>query len=209
MNDQKHCLLFISHKAEEKETAMRFKSSLALYGIESFVAHVDIEPTQEWAQIITNTLDTCDAFLYLASPSANTSPWCQQEIGWAFGRDIPMISFSLQADPVAFFAAKQSLHPKRKESYSSLAQSIVKRLASDPRTTNTIVNGLVDALSTSGSFDNSDQIAKQLANAHHISTRQANMIEEAITNNSQVRHANHSTLPEELRSIIAKHKNDG
>ena len=101
------CLVFISHKAEEKSFASSLKGALMSYGIDSFVAHEDIHVTVEWEREIERMLRCCDAFVYLASQMSNASPWCQQEIGWAFGRNIPMMSVTLNADPIGFFGTRQ------------------------------------------------------------------------------------------------------
>lgn len=50
------CQLFISHKAEEKGFASALKGALTPYGIESFVAHQDIQVTLEWEREIERVL---------------------------------------------------------------------------------------------------------------------------------------------------------
>lgn len=196
------CHVFISHKTEHKDLASELKDALASYGIESFVAHEDIEVTAEWRLELKKMLKTCDAFLYLASKESNKSWWCQQEIGWAFGRDIPMFSVFIDSNPVAFLGAQQALHTGDTFDPEKIAQAIFKTWVKDEQVSTAIVNGLIGKLASSKRFDDSDWYAKQLNVAPIITDEQAKRIEAAIVGNDQVRNANHETLPNYLRELI-------
>lgn len=98
----RRCHIFISHKAEEKAFASALKDSLASFGICGFVAHEDIEVTSFWEAEIEEHLNDCDGFIYLSTELANTSDWCQQEIGWALGRGVPIVALSIDSTPRAF-----------------------------------------------------------------------------------------------------------
>ncbi len=62
-----HFRLFISHLGEHKESAQRLAKTLRAYGITSFVAHEDIEPTKEWQLEIHRALFSMDALAAILS----------------------------------------------------------------------------------------------------------------------------------------------
>lgn len=103
------CRIFISHKVEDKLYAARLKSWLANFGMDAFVAHEDIEVSDLWASSIEENLKSCNALVYICTDRANDSSWCQQEIGWALGRDIPVIAISFGAVPDAFLGRRQAM----------------------------------------------------------------------------------------------------
>ena len=78
--------LFISHLATYKVFAADLQAELLSYGISSFVAHSDIEPTSEWQTQIETALASCEALVALLHEKFHESKWADQEIGFAMGR---------------------------------------------------------------------------------------------------------------------------
>ena len=87
--------LFISHISKDKSKALRLKDSLKPYGISGFVAHEDIHPTLEWQDEIERALRVMDAFIAIHTAGFSSSYWTQQEVGFAIGRDVKVISFKM------------------------------------------------------------------------------------------------------------------
>ncbi len=83
--------VFLSHKFEDAEFASSISAGLMQYGIEGFVAHNDIAVSDPWRGSIMDGLDTCDAFVALMHDKFHESEWCDQEVGWALGRHIPVL----------------------------------------------------------------------------------------------------------------------
>jgi hypothetical protein len=100
--DTRQFRLFISHISKDKHRATRLKECLALYAISAFVAHEDIFPTLEWQTEIERALYFMDAFIAIHTPGFSKSFWTQQEIGFAVGRGVKIISFSMGEDPTGF-----------------------------------------------------------------------------------------------------------
>jgi hypothetical protein len=125
--------LFISHIAIDKDKATRLKSCLVPYGIDGFVAHEDIEPTEEWQSEIEKALQTMDAFLAIHTVGFAKSIWTQQEIGFAVGRGVKTISLRMGEDPTGFISKRQALRRGDRKA-EEIAEKIDRILARDPRT---------------------------------------------------------------------------
>jgi hypothetical protein len=141
--------LFISHIAKHKDRATRLRACLALYAISGFVAHEDIHPTVEWEKEIERALYTMDAFLAIHTPGFKDSFWTQQEIGFAVGRSVKIISFKMGEDPTGFISKHQAL-PRRGRTAEEIAGEVEAILAADPLTAGKLAaakrnNGLLTA----------------------------------------------------------------
>lgn len=104
--------LFISHKDDNKKFANELKKALEVFGISSFVAHEDIEPSTEWQNEIEKALFSMDSLLALLSTGFSASVWTNQEVGVAFGRGIFILSVKAGEDPKGFVGKFQALRPK-------------------------------------------------------------------------------------------------
>ena len=125
--------LFISHISKDRVRATRLKSCLKIYGIEGFVAHEDIHPTLEWQSEIERALNNMDAFLAVHTPGFSNSYWTQQEIGYALGRGVKVISLRMGEDPTGFISKHQAL-ARRDRRAEDVAKEINDLLAADERT---------------------------------------------------------------------------
>ena len=81
--------LFASHLAVHRAFAGDLQQELLRYGITSFIAHNDIEPSLEWQTQIEMALTTCEALIALLHEKFHASNWTDQEIGFAMGRRVP------------------------------------------------------------------------------------------------------------------------
>lgn len=100
--------VFISHLSGKKKQATALQDALSPYGMSSFVAHKDIHPTLEWQAEIESALQTCELVVALIYPGFNESDWCDQEIGWALGRGVPVFTVRVGADPKGFVSRFQA-----------------------------------------------------------------------------------------------------
>jgi hypothetical protein len=79
------------------------------------VAHEDIHPTLEWQLEIEKALWNMDAFLAVHTVGFRNSIWTQQEIGFALGRGIKVISLKMGEDPTGFISKRQALARKGRQ----------------------------------------------------------------------------------------------
>jgi len=100
---------FISHLSKDKIKASLLSSELIKLNIAPFVAHEDIEPNSEWLEKIEQALMSMDILIVLVSDGFKESNWTCQEVGFALGRGIPVISIKIGMDPFGFFGKKQAI----------------------------------------------------------------------------------------------------
>lgn len=169
--------IFISHKAEEKITASNIKNTLEQYGISCFVAHEDIKPTREWINIIESALTTMDMLVALMTKDFHNSNWTDQEIGFAMGRNVPIIAIKLGLPPYGFIGKYQALSAKKSEIHSKLLQILMKKQKA--------IDALITATEKCMSFDQGNNIAGLFEHIENISIDQASRLVHAHNNNNQ------------------------
>jgi hypothetical protein len=125
--------LFISHISKDKQIATRLKQALAQYDINGFVAHEDIHPTLAWQDEIERALQTMDAFIAVHTVGFSASIWTQQEIGYAVGRGVKVISFQYGEAPTGFIGKHQAI-PRQARNAEQIAAVVDALLSEDART---------------------------------------------------------------------------
>lgn len=125
--------LFISHVSAEKKKATRMKECLSSYGIQAFVAHEDIHPSLEWQIEIERGLHNMDALLAIHTVGFEKSFWCQQEIGFALGRNIKIVSLEFGELPTGFISKFQAIKRSNRTA-EEIAVLIDFALTEDSRT---------------------------------------------------------------------------
>ena len=125
--------MFISHITSKKKQASRLKTVLEDYGITSFVAHEDINPTKEWQKEIQRALNSMDCMSAMLYEGFHQSNWCDQEVGIALGRNVTVLPLLPDSDPYGFFGEYQGI--KIKGMYpEALAKEIFKILCDNTNT---------------------------------------------------------------------------
>ena len=74
---------FISYATADKGLARQIKDGLEKYGLETFLAHEDIQPAEEWQQVILDNLESTDVFIPIITGNFPESKWTDQESGIA------------------------------------------------------------------------------------------------------------------------------
>ena len=125
--------LFVSHLTEDKSIACELKRVLGTVGISCFVAHEDIEPTKVWQDEILKALVTSDALCAIVSPGIVNSTWCDQEVGFALGRDILCIALMNGEKPYGILGMSQGIQCEGKE-IKNVAVSLFDILCTNSKT---------------------------------------------------------------------------
>lgn len=100
---------FISYQVDDRSTAGDIKRILDGINIEGFLAHEDIDVSEEWQNKILDEIAKASIFICLLSKSYLGSAWCMQESGIAIFRNITIIPLSLDGTiPTGFIAKYQA-----------------------------------------------------------------------------------------------------
>lgn len=190
--------VFLSHLAANKSETMQLKEQLESFGITAFVAHEDIEPTKEWQTEIESALATMDALVALLAPGYKESNWCDQEVGVAIGRRIPIVSVRVGLDPYGFIGKYQGIQGAGK-SPMQLAQKIFELLIPNPNIGPKITDALVKQLDDSYSFDLSKRFIGLIKQSKYLNSKHISTMKESVKNNSQVRGS--WGVPEQIQEL--------
>jgi hypothetical protein len=151
-----HFRLFLSHLATFKASVARLQRALKPYGISSFVAHVDIDPTREWQLEIERALFSMDALVAVLMPGFKESNWTDQEVGVAVGRGVPVIPIMKGLNPYGFIAKYQGFDVGNR-TVGEVARSVFEILLGNERTSNKMWTAFVDGLLLAGVNDDVDE----------------------------------------------------
>jgi hypothetical protein len=173
--------LFMSHRAEVQAETAALKEKLKLFGISSFVAHVDIYPTKTWQDEIENALATMDGFVALMTPDFHLSEWTDQEVGHAVCRGVPTIAVNLGMTPYGFLAKFQALTCE----WDTVHIEIVKILVRQDKW----VSGYIDALRKCTQFEEGNKMAIALPWIERLSENQVDDLIGAYNANPELQGA--------------------
>ncbi len=146
--------LFITHLSANRAFAGKLQEELQNYGISSFVAHSDIEPTLEWQNEIETALSTCEALIALLHPDFHKSKWTDQEIGFAMGRGVPVCAVRFGEDPYGFIGRFQAFNGSGKK-VSTIGAEIFDAFRKHKQTQRRMSDVLVTMFAESPSFADS------------------------------------------------------
>lgn len=182
-----HIRLFISHRDEQKRAAKELATGLKGYGISGFVAHDSIEPMSTWQNEILNGLDTMEIMLAFVTNNFHESTWTNQEIGYALGRNIPVISLKLEeTDPSGFISNLQALKG-RLEDIDSVVRDIYKILADKLGNKKRLQSALVTAFVASSDYTEAkDRFIRLEAVVEHLTAEELDMIIRGFHDNDQL-----------------------
>ena len=171
--------VFLSHRAEDAQTEVaRLKDLLSPYGVTAFVAHVDIDPTEEWEIEIQKALSSMDAFVAIVTSGFHASPWTDQEIGYALCRRVPMVTVKIDGTPCGFISRFQALT----SSWGDIPVELVKLLLRDPP----MVVAYVASVSRCTNYDQGNTLAQVLPFIEGFTTEQITELVSAFNDNHMV-----------------------
>ncbi len=186
--EQGHFKLFISHLAKYKIQATNLKDGLKVYGISGFVAHVDIEPSKEWQNEIEKALHTMDALTAILMEGFKESNWCDQEIGFAVGKDVLIIPIKKELNPYGFIGKYQAIQGNN-TTVQEVAKKVFNTIVKNPKTRNKMLTCLTNLISNSTHIETA---LKQLEILSEISDLPHELLEQMakqIENNNVLIHS--------------------
>jgi len=200
--------VFFSHPAAHSQYVSQVGGSIALYGVEPFIAHDAIEPSAEWVNVIESALADCDALVAFLFPETPRSHWCEQEIGWTLGRKRPVLPLSFGVNPYGLLAKYQALHCG-KFAPQSVGHFIIDWLTRSPSLRGRLSTGFVDAFVNSMSWNFTRSIVPLLARIESVTDDDLTRMENAARDNVEVQRCSippNQTGPEWVASYVAKRR---
>lgn len=183
--------MFISHLAEEGVRATQLKIAMAAWGLDGFVAHLDIDPGAQWATEIEAALASCDALVAILTDGFGASAWCDQEVGWALGRNVPVIPVRVDLAPYGLLGSTQAVRwPRANPAGDEVAKEILMVLIRDPRMAARAIDSMVGRLERAENFARANAIAGKLVELRaRLTPAQFERLDRAALENGQVRNA--------------------
>ena len=171
--------VFISHDSAVKEEVAKLKGDLESYGISAFVAHEDIDPTEEWQEVIKEALCTMDALVALLTKGFPSSKWTDQEVGYALCRNIPIIPVRLGIDPYGFIGKFQGLSSGWEEAPLEIVKLLIRK---DPKMVDAYIKAVVQCVC----FEEGNCLANVFESLPNLKNKQVKELVEAYNENSQI-----------------------
>ena len=165
--------MFISHLTDDKSVAGDLKRVLGTLGISCFVAHEDIEPTKVWQDEIVKALKTTDALCVIVTPGLVNSKWCDQEVGFALGRDILCVSLMYGEKPYGILGMSQGVQCQGKDT-NKVAVAIFDVLCTNSKTKDAYTRCVADLFLQS---TDSDKALTWLKVIDHIKNPEKSLFE--------------------------------
>ncbi len=197
--------LFVSHLARFREFAGEIQEDLLPFGVSSFVAHNDIKPTREWQDEIESALATCDAMLALLHPEFHQSNWTDQEIGYAMGRQMLIVTVRLGTDPYGFIGRFQALDGYQKSS-ANVASELFDVLRQHRLTHRRVGGAVLECFAQSDSFKSAKKTMGLLERLEYWDSSLSTRARLALKTNRQIHGA--FGVPERLEGFIGKMERD-
>jgi hypothetical protein len=142
-----HFRAFISHVHTAKLQAGGLRRALQRYAISAFVAHEDIETSDEWREEILRSLISMDALVAILTPDFNSSKWTDQEVGVAVARDVLLIPINAGESPYGFLSKYQALSSKGLRA-KDVAVEVFRTICTNARTKGRMIESLTRTIST-------------------------------------------------------------
>jgi len=139
---------FLSYQTNDKATAALINALLKSMSVEAFMAHEDIEVSNQWRRELLRQLKITDVFIPILSGDYHKSAWCLQESGIAVFQNLTIMPLSIDGTtPLGFMSEFQSLRidPKAPK-LENLLPGLAHR---DPKFT---IDGLVEKIGKSRGY---------------------------------------------------------
>ncbi len=137
--------IFVSYSHKDKVLAGKIGKLLDKAGQTPFLAHDDINPTEDWEEEIMKRLDTCSALLAVITPNFVGSAYANQEVGFTMGRGKTVIPLRLGESELPGFVKSSQAIPALETKLDDAVGKVV-RTAEEKFTANYVRPKTFDSL---------------------------------------------------------------
>lgn len=177
---------FVSYSSEDNILAGHIKDGLEKYGLETFLAHEDIDPAEEWQQVILENLESTDVFIPIVTSNFTLSKWTDQESGIAFTKEKVIVPISVDGNnPYGFIGKFQGMKVDSKSPIdcSEIIRAIIRR---KPQLETQIIDSLIKSFAASRSWNSAKERASLLLTFEKMTQEQANEMFRATVQNTEI-----------------------
>lgn len=182
--------VFLSHRDNEKVRVQELADALEGYGMSCFVAHETIPADEDWQKVIVSGLETMELMIAIITDDFHESVYCMQEVGYALGRAIPVISLKVgKCHPLGFTSHKQAQKgwlDEPSKSAKSLFSLIGDRLRRLERLNDVLITSFCEAKDW---HDARDRFERMKAHVEKLTAEQVMQIVSAYGSNDQLYNA--------------------
>lgn len=178
---------FISYSTQEKHRGTEVKEVLEEYGIECFLAHEDIQISQEWKNRILEELRRCRIFIPLLSRAFKESDWAPQEIGAITIReDVVIIPILLDGTlPFGFISHVQGKPINHPDGLEELLIGPLRR-----HHPHFVIPGMIKRVEAANTFRGAEEVLEPLVPLYsELDDEELDALVTASIGNGQVWHA--------------------
>ncbi len=174
--------MFLSHVESGKQDATHLRETLDMFGIATFLSFESIAPTENWSQKIEKALSSMNILLALVTEGFNESQWANQEVGVAFGRNVPIVSIKKGGPPGGLLAQFQAIDANQKDG-EEMAIEFINTLFQQKEINSVATDAFVEFVSNSNSLAKSTKISPLVKHINNLTdTQQARLIESFNSN---------------------------
>lgn len=177
--------IFLCYSHKDKKLAGKIKLNLEKYGVTVFLAHDDIEPSEEWAERIIEELRNCHVFIPILTENFTESKWTDQETGGGFFLNKVIIPLKIDIIPYGFISRYQAHDLNIDEIFLSL-KAVMEVIASKREVGDLLRDALIKEFGASFSFDNATQNADLLLSIGGYKLEQVRRIIRHTIENNQI-----------------------
>ena len=183
-NESPTIRIFLSYSNKDRNLSGELKEKLENLGLESFLAHEDIEPSKEWEEEIIRNLKECDIFIPIISENFKESKWTDQESGFAFAAGKFIIPIDIGLGPYGFIGRYQSL--KFDGNINHACDEIMNTIIKSP-IYNKFKDFFIKRFVESEHFSEANSRVEPLTDIESFTEDQINEIVRGFVNNFEVR----------------------
>jgi hypothetical protein len=195
--------LFLSYAAEDSDLVKSISAALPAEGLRGFVATYHISPSREWLPELENELRRCDALVAILGPTFRSSPWTDQEIGFALacGRKVIPLQTSGDRLPHGFLQRYQGLYingmtPRR------IATQLFDLLFAHPDEQRRMVDIVLSRLNAERNQARIADWVRRLELLTSLDDAQLELAQHALASNSVIR--NNARTADQMRAVVAR-----
>ena len=190
--------VFLSHVESGKQDAALLKETLDMFGFATFLSFESVAPMEYWSQKIERALLSMNILLALVTQGFNESEWANQEMGVAFGRNVPIVTIKKGGPPKGLMAQFQAIDANQK-SGEEMAIEFVNTLFQIKATNSVATDAFIESVSNISSMTESNRISSLAKNIQNLTEIQRTRLVDSFNVNPKAQRS-----PRLRREILHK-----